>query len=76
MLEETYDKFKLQLKNKMTGNDNLPEIVYNSEEQEHYICSYNHYCVKIMMLKQDLFIMMSVIQMNLHTNLNMAFSKI
>ena len=46
MLEETYDKFKLQLKNKKTGNDNLPEIVYNSGEQVHHICSYNHYRVK------------------------------
>ena len=39
MLEETYDKFKKQLKDKKTGNDNLPEIVYNSDEQVHHICS-------------------------------------
>ena len=46
MLEETYDKFKMQLKAKKTGNDKLPEIVYNSDEQVHHICSYNHYQIK------------------------------
>ena len=46
MLEETYDKFKKQLKDKKTGNDNLPEIVYNSDQQVHHICSYNHYRIK------------------------------
>ena len=46
MLEETYDKFKMQLKAKKTGNDNLPEIVYNSDQQVHHICSYNHYRIK------------------------------
>ena len=46
MLEETYDKFKKQLKDKKTGNDNLPEIVYNSDQKVHHICSYNHYHIK------------------------------
>ena len=46
MLEETYDKFKKQLKDKKTGNDNLPEIVYNSDQQVHHICSYNYYRIK------------------------------
>ena len=46
MLEETYDKFKMQLKAKRTGNYNLPEIVYNSDEQVHHICSYNHYHIQ------------------------------
>ena len=46
MLEETYDKFKKQLKDRKTGNDNLPEIVYNSDQQVHHICSYNHYPIK------------------------------
>ena len=36
----------MQLQNKKTSNDNLPEIVYNSDEQVHHICSYNHYRVK------------------------------
>ena len=46
MLEETYDKFKKQLKAKKTSYDNLPEIVYNSDQQLHHICSYNHYRIK------------------------------
>ena len=46
MLEETYDKFKMQLKAKKTGNDKLPEIVYNSDKQVHHICSYNNYRIK------------------------------
>ena len=46
MLEETYDKFKMQLKAKKTSNDNLPEIVYNSDQQVHHICSYNYYRIK------------------------------
>ena len=46
MLEETYHKFKKQLKDKKTSNDNLPEIVYNSDKQVHHICSYNHYRIK------------------------------
>ena len=46
MLEETYDKFKKQLKDEKTSNNNLPEIVYNSDQQVHHICSYNHYCIK------------------------------
>ena len=46
MLEETYDKFKKQLKTKKTGNDNLPEIMYNSDQQVHHTCSYNHYPIK------------------------------
>ena len=46
MLEETYDKFKKQLKDIKTSNDNLSEIVYNSDQQVHHICSYNHYCIK------------------------------
>ena len=46
ILEETYDKFKLELKTKKPGNDQLPGIVYNSDEQVDHICSYNHYRVK------------------------------
>ena len=46
MLEETYNKFKMQLKAKKTSNYKLPEIVYNSDEQVHHICSYNHYRIK------------------------------
>ena len=76
MLEETYDKFKKQLKDKKIGNDNLPEIVYNSEQQVHHICSYNHYRIKDDEVNWDLLIMTSIIQMSLHMNLNMAFLKI
>ena len=46
MLAETYEKFKLQLKVQKTGNKQLPEVVQTSDEQVHYICSYNHYPVK------------------------------
>ena len=46
MLAETYEKFKLQLKVQKTGNEQLPEVVQTSDEQVHYICSYNHYPVK------------------------------
>ena len=46
MLEETYDKFKKQLKAKKTSNDNLPEIIYNSDQQVYHICSYSHYPIK------------------------------
>ena len=46
MLAETYEKFKLQLKAQKTGNEQLPEVVQTSDEQVHYICSYNHYPVK------------------------------
>ena len=41
MLEETYDKFKLQLKMKKTGNNQLPEIVYHSDEQVHHITTHS-----------------------------------
>ena len=54
MLEEMYDKFKLQLQNKKTGNIQLPEIIDNSEEQVHHVCSYNHYRVKDSDLKMEL----------------------
>ena len=46
MLAETYEKFKSQLKVQKTGNEQLPEVVQTSDEQVHYICSYNHYPVK------------------------------
>ena len=46
MLAETYEKFKLQLKAQKTGNEQLPEVVQTSDEQVHYLCSYNHYPVK------------------------------
>ena len=46
MLAETYEKFKSQLKAQKTGNEQLPEVVQTSDEQVHYICSYNHYPVK------------------------------
>ena len=46
MLEETYEKFKLQLKSKKSSTEQLPEIVNTSDAQMHHICSYNHYRVK------------------------------
>ena len=46
MLADTYEKFKSQLKAKKSGNEQLPEVVQTSDEQVHYICSYNHYPVK------------------------------
>ena len=46
MLAETYEKFKLQLKAQKTSNEQLPEVVQTSDEQVHYICSYNHYPIK------------------------------
>ena len=75
MLEETYDKFKLQFKNEKTSNDNLPETVYSSDEQVHHIYSYNNYGVKDNDVKMGL-INTSIIQMSLPMNLNMAYLKI
>ena len=46
MLEETYEKFKQQLLARKTGDTQLPDIVQIADEQVHYLCSYNHYCVK------------------------------
>ena len=76
MLAETYEKFKSQLKARKTSNEQLPEVVQTSDEQVHYI--YAHTIIillKMMILNQDLFIMMSIILMSLHMNLNMASSK-
>ena len=46
MLADMYEKFESQLKAKKSGNEQLPEVVLTSDEQVHYICSYNHYPVK------------------------------
>ncbi|MCG8623930.1 MAG: hypothetical protein MJE68_18315, partial [Proteobacteria bacterium] len=48
MLEETYDKFKLQLQASKAEKADVPEIVMPTPEQVHRICSYNHYPVKEM----------------------------
>ena len=46
MLEETYEKFKLQLKSRKSSTEQLPEVVYTPDAQMHHICSYNHYRLK------------------------------
>ena len=46
MLEETYEKFKLQLKLKKSGHEQLPKVVNTLDAQMHHICSYDHYRVK------------------------------
>ena len=76
MLAETYEKFKLQLKAQKTGNEQLPEVLQTSDEQVHYICSYNHYPVKgddikLGLIHNDVYNLL----MSLHMNLNMASSK-
>ena len=38
--------FKLQLKAKKSGNEQLPEVVEIPDVKIHHICSYNHYRVK------------------------------
>ena len=64
MLEETYEKFKLQLKSKKSGNEQLPEVVEIPDVKIHHICSYNHYRVKDSDIKRDKVIMMSMTMMS------------
>ena len=54
MLEETYEKFKLQLKTKKSSNEQLPEVVEIPDVKIHHICSYNHYRLKDSDIKSGL----------------------